>query len=246
MTFCKTFERIKCNRQSINFAVTFEMLSDSQPLKFILQFLRFVGFEPQKLKKWHRNVAIACFVMLELGFITLSSLSLTQTQTMGDIIDGVLYTVASWVLVIKTVLVFVKFGQILGLIENIDKFTEAHKVNGSNKKALILAVSFVVTAVLFFLISSGVSWYQLKLVYPLYEFKTFEGSKIFAVLYVLIGTLAALYTILNMAFSDLLPIVLMTYLPEYFTHLKQMIVVSDLRDKQQIRKIMEIHRELKT
>jgi hypothetical protein len=107
-------------------------------------------------------------------------------------------------------------------------------------------VSYFVISVLFTLITWSVSWYQLKLIYPIYEFKTFEDSKIFAALYVGYVTLATPYSILKMGAIEMLPIVLMSNLPGYFTHLKQMIVASDLRDKQQMREIIELHRALKT
>lgn len=226
------------------------MLSETEPLKSILRCLNFLGLQFDNLKLWKKIAVSCCFFSFVFCSWLLMFMSMLQTAQSSVFLDRFMFTVMYFNTLVKPIIMFWKYKDILALISKLDKFcTEfiaESFVKRFRKKALTFAFVHMSLASFAFIASITASLNNEKSTIPAYAFGDLEENPFFRNFMFLRRTLSALYTNFLMTFLDLLLLNLMMILIECFKFLEDFILHYDVKNRRDFLKIVEMHRSLKS
>jgi hypothetical protein len=231
------------------------MLQVQEPFKALLKGFKIYGFFQSEISQRKRKLTIASFVCFGLAIWTLIVLSLVQSTSNNDFFDKFLLAVTSLSICSKAMIIFMQMDRVAILLKKFDEVVKAHdlevELEEARKKSLRLATFHCVSTTVALVLALIASIYQGTLSAPVYEFNIINcvmNRYLFIIgwIYVAIGCLYATYlsTIL-----DLLPIILMTILPEISLKLS-----SEIRKvkpqkfesfKTDIKRLTALHKDIK-
>lgn len=234
--------------------VAFNMLSDEEPLKSVLKVFKLFGFYRKEISSRHKKISALMYCFFGILLWVSVIMAIVQSTSRNDFMDRLLLAVTSVAICIKSIVLANKLDEISIFLQNFEAFSNKpelqERLNSSRKKSIRLVILHFLSNTLALLISVIASVYFRRLLVPIYIHSSFDLSNayVFLPLWVFV-TLGGLYSAYLSAILDLLPIILMIHLPAITSlisfEVKQIKVENFLASKEQVKKFLEVHMEVK-
>lgn len=195
------------------------MLNSHEPYKSLLKVLKFFGFLRSELSMQKKCLSGLCFVVFGIGYWILLAMSVVQYEDSADFIDRFCLAISTIFDCTETVIYFFAAKQALDLLVSIEKVLEKYSwekaFQTAKKKSLRLVVFHSITIIVVVLASASYSIHKDCFMHDVYHFDFMHQREFFTITWIFYAC-GSLYTHIICLALDLLPLIVLIFLPELF------------------------------